>query len=728
MDARTAPTVTGRRVTQAFRGAAVAGVVAATVVVASGAFGPTRQSAAAAELRPFGDCAAVASWYGEALTPLMGPWGLQTWGGGRETMTLAVGEGAGRSAQAAEGAEVATDAQAPDAVGNGETGTNVQESGVDEPDIMKLWDGRLVTTVDDRLVVYDVTGAEPLLLGDVVVPGLAQYQWTDGWETSDGPEQAGTAELLVAGDRAVLFAQQYAMPLSSADDTADRSMVPHGGGTPTTVSTVVDLADPSAPRVVSSTEVEGSLVSARLSDGAVRVVTTSTPSLDLPVIEQPPTGPDTVSGLGWDEGYAAWEKEATQQNLAVLAATPGEAFLPHRVQRDGDGDITSRVPAMECSDLAHPAESSGGGVLSVQTLDVQAAADSGNPVVDVVGVSTDGDLVYASADRLYVATTSGGWTRRGGPAIDMLPVEPLEPLEPLEPVEPVEPVEVSTDLHGFDISDPARASYLASGQVDGWLLGRWALSAREGMLRVATTRGDIFGGPGEGQAPRTDSAVTVLAERDGALLQVGVVEGLGQGEQIRAVRWFDDVAMVVTFRQTDPLYVVDLSDPAAPTVRGELKVPGYSAYLHPLGDGQLLGIGQDASDTGQTTGLQVSTFDVSDPGAPTRLNVLTQNDVWSSVEHDPRQFSYLPERRIALIPSDGLQGSSVQAFSIGADGALSVAGVFSAGDPQRGGWLQRVMPVGAGAVAALSSDQDGPVLSLLRLDDLSVTGTAALGR
>ncbi len=490
-------------------------------------------------------------------------------------------------------------------------------------------------------------------------------------------------------------------------------MVPNGGGTPTTVTTVVDLADPSAPRVVSSTEVEGSLVSARLSDGAVRLVTTSTPSLDLPVVEQPFTGPHPLPGTEGDEAYATWEKKATQQNVAVLTATPGEAFLPHRVERDGD--ITSRVPLMECSDLAHPAVSSGGGVLTVQTLDVQAAADSGDPVIDVVGVATDGDLVYASADRLYVATTSGGWARRGGSAIDVLPVEPAGPED------------VSTDLHGFDISDPARAGYLASGQVDGWLLGRWALSAREGMLRVATTRADMFASQDEEQAPRTDSAVTVLAERDGALVQVGVVEGLGQGEQIRAVRWFDDVAMVVTFRQTDPLYVVDLSDPAAPTVRGELKVPGYSAYLHPLGDGQLLGIGQDADETGQTTGLQVSTFDVSDPGAPTRLDALAQNDVWSSVEHDSRQFSYLPDRRIALIPSVGIQASSVQAFSIGADGALSVVGAFSAGDPQRGAWLQRVMPIGAETVAALSSGQVGPVLSLLRLDDLSLTGSTPLG-
>ena len=101
------------------------------------------------------------------------------------------------------------------------------------------------------------------------------------------------------------------------------------------------------------------------------------------------------------------------------------------------------------------------------------------------------------------------------------------------------------------------------------------------------------------------------------LIEVGKVGGLGKGERIYSVRFIGDVGYVVTFRQTDPLYTLDLSDPTNPEVKGELKILGYSAYLHPMDDGLLIGIGQDANEQGQVKGTQISVFDVSDlqPGS-----------------------------------------------------------------------------------------------------------------
>ena len=93
--------------------------------------------------------------------------------------------------------------------------------------------------------------------------------------------------------------------------------------------------------------------------------------------------------------------------------------------------------------------------------------------------------------------------------------------------------------------------------------------------------------------------MTTLARRDDQLAQLGQVGGLGKGERIYSVRFIDDVGYVVTFRQVDPLYIVDLSTPANPRVRGELKIRGYSAYLHPVGGDLLLGVGQDATEQGQ---------------------------------------------------------------------------------------------------------------------------------
>ena len=114
-------------------------------------------------------------------------------------------------------------------------------------------------------------------------------------------------------------------------------------------------------------------------------------------------------------------------------------------------------------------------------------------------------------------------------------------------------------------------------------------------MRVATTASD---------PASTQSYVTVLTDDGKALTTIGQVDGLGKGERIYAVRFIDTVGYVVTFRQTDPLYTIDLSDPTKPRVVGELKITGYSAYLHPIGDGLLMGVGQDATDQGRRLGAQ----------------------------------------------------------------------------------------------------------------------------
>ena len=130
---------------------------------------------------------------------------------------------------------------------------------------------------------------------------------------------------------------------------------------------------------------------------------------------------------------------------------------------------------------------------------------------------------------------------------------------------------------------------------------------------------------------------------DGALGELGRVSGLGRGETIHSVRFLGDVGYVVTFEQTDPLYTVDLADPAAPRVTGELQILGYSAYLHPVGDGRLIGVGQDATEEGRQLGTQVALFDVRDPAAPTRVAQTTLPSASSAAEWDHRAFLWWPD-------------------------------------------------------------------------------------
>ena len=181
----------------------------------------------------------------------------------------------------------------------------------------------------------------------------------------------------------------------------------------------------------------------------------------------------------------------------------------------------------------------------------------------------------------------------------------------------------------------------------GYLLNQWSLSEHEGTLRAATTSM-----PPWNSGARSESAVRTLQERDGRLVQVGAVGGLGKGERIYAVRYIGDTGFVVTFRQVDPLYTLDLSDPAKPRVVGELKVPGYSAYLHPVGDGLLLGVGQDATEEGRRTGVQLSLFDVSDLAKPVRLDQYAVGATRRTpVEEDHQAFLWWAPERLAVIPA-----------------------------------------------------------------------------
>jgi uncharacterized secreted protein with C-terminal beta-propeller domain len=194
------------------------------------------------------------------------------------------------------------------------------------------------------------------------------------------------------------------------------------------------------------------------------------------------------------------------------------------------------------------------------------------------------------------------------------------------------------------------------------------------MLRVASTTTPTWWGSG----PDSESRITVLREVAEGLVRVGMVDGLGETEQIYSVRFMGDTAYVVTFRQTDPLYTVDLSDPRRPQVLGELKIPGYSAYLHPVGENLLLGIGQDANDDGQVKGTQVSTFDVSDLADPTRVDTHTLSEGSSSqVEYDHHAFLYWDGLAVIPVQQWSWDGKTEDVFMgaiglrVGDDGTLT---------------------------------------------------------
>lgn len=161
---------------------------------------------------------------------------------------------------------------------------------------------------------------------------------------------------------------------------------------------------------------------------------------------------------------------------------------------------------------------------------------------------------------------------------------------------------VVTEIAKFHYKD-GRITGVAAGSVKGYLNDSFSLNEYDGTLRVVSTYYD--------EMWEEWNALYILDEK---LQQLSAIEDLAQGETIRSARFFGTTGYFVTFRQTDPLFSVDLSDPENPKVLGELKISGFSSYLHFYGENLLLGIGYEADEnTGSTTGLKLSMFDISDP-------------------------------------------------------------------------------------------------------------------
>lgn len=162
----------------------------------------------------------------------------------------------------------------------------------------------------------------------------------------------------------------------------------------------------------------------------------------------------------------------------------------------------------------------------------------------------------------------------------------------------------NTSIYKFDIRN-GDIKYIGCGSVKGSALNQFSIDEYNGYLRIATTSGN-WG----------DSLSNQVYVLNNELNVVGEITGIAKGETIKSVRFTGDTGYVVTFEQTDPLFVIDLSDPEKPEIKGELKIPGFSAYLHPVGENLLLGVGVDGTNDGQGNGMKVSLFDVSDPENP----------------------------------------------------------------------------------------------------------------
>ncbi|MGH3744074.1 MAG: beta-propeller domain-containing protein, partial [Mycobacteriales bacterium] len=491
------------------------------------------------------------------------------------------------------------------------------------------------------------------------------------------------------GDRVVVLS-------AAAGDAPGYGPMPLGsrygypGATPPGPSqaAVVDLSDPGHPRLADTFSFDGSVVAARSVGTQVRLVLRS---------DGPRLTFQTATSSADDDA-------ATAANKALIASSTLGDWLPSWQLVRPDGSTTPRRQLAACDAVARPQHATGISTVSVLSLDPQASAPG--PATSVVAA---GDTVYATADHLVVA---GAVT--APPPVPSTAPHPVLPGGPAPSGRAVPccvaytPGPVTTWLYDFETSGSDRPVFLGAGSVPGSLLDAYAIDqAADGSLRVATTTGSASGSE--------DSRITVLAPSGHELSTEGVVAGLGNGQQLRAVRFLGDQAYVVTYRSFDPLYVVDLRNPHRPAVTGQLEQPGFSAFLYPLPHHRLLGVGVQVTN-GEASGLEVATYDVSDPARPRRIDAapLASGFFPASQGYDPHAFLYWQPADLAVlaVPSD-VQGGA-------ADGAVAYR-------VAAGGGLTEIATLGHGTATTTRTAVIGDALWAFTPSGVVVAGLTSLG-
>jgi len=387
--------------------------------------------------------------------------------------------------------------------------------------------------------------------------------------------------------------------------------------------------DGSPLELVGEREIKGSYKSARSVGDTGYVITTTNVDTNLFATEL----------YRWQPQYCGLGNREYEELAAEIAVNKTEPFMDQMVSElqlqleDGTCDRIFQVAAMQSGDSTE--DTTGGDMLGsfVQVLSFDMMSDFENKVIssNVAGGFSSGwlDSVYASQE--FVASLSRGSNYN----------------------EVTGEWDESTFILGFDISSaiPRPFSY---AEVRGSPLNEYSVDLYDGYLRVVTTERQWFS-----STSRTTNKLFVLkvpAVGEGPeMFLTGETDHLGKpNEEVKAVRFIKDRAYIVTFETTDPFYIFDLGDPSKPKKMGELEIPGFSSYLHPIeidGVNLMLGVGQHANETtGRTVGVKISLYDISDPTRPTESATFVDYGAYSAAGNDYKAFRYLPLSKKLIIP------------------------------------------------------------------------------
>ncbi len=510
------------------------------------------------------------------------------------------------------------------------SGTNNQEAGVDEADIVKT----------DGYAIYVLSGNRFITLE---VPEFGLLDNGTSLEIEGSPGQMLIRKQTSGGHavQAVVFSSIYAW--SMAKDHPLHSHIVADNATSyrcygLTKITVIDLSDTAHPEVVRELYLEGSYQTARRVDSAVHMIAYT--SMEVPGLTYWPELPDEYYQLPhesprrrelWDEAI----QKAIAENNQTIDALELADLVPLLYEVGDDNSVTPHDFTTDgCSNFITAADGMSRGftsILSLDLLDEDLAVESDHIV-------SNQSIVYSSSDTLIIAEPAqDSWWFWG---VDGT-------------------FDEATNIHRFDISETGKAAYRGSGRVDGTVLNQFALSEYNDYIRVAATTGRWSRWWLE-EPDEPENFVYVLEDSDNNSLDIaGQTDALAKGERIWSARFVEDRAYLVTFRNIDPLWTIDLSDPGRPEIMGELEVPGVSTYIHPLNDDFLLTIGYGGDDEGLDWSVQVSLFDVSDFDNATLADSLILAppagdgwESWASSEalYEHKAFQYWAAKKLLAVP------------------------------------------------------------------------------
>ena len=538
------------------------------------------------------------------------------------------------------------------------TDTNVQEAGVDEPDIIKTDGDHIYAIAGQSLqILKSWPPSETEVLATVPQGGDEFFQ-----------------SLFLEGDRLAVFSRLHSShrPQPMTDDGANTgepgSSGPSPGEEPLFGGTrvqVFDVSNPAEPQALRTIEIEGQMVDGRMIDGQVYLATNShLRHIDVWSILDAQNLDEQIPVPAWDEPVDDDDLDDMRQQArpqiydaihTYLSDQPAEDWLPRKRLAAADADLDVGVsPLMNCEDLYLPSVPAQLGFATLSSFDIDAADE-----LDATSLLARGMDLYASQSNIYLTMSSRSWW--WGPW----------------GMGWSDPQHSESHIHKFSIDDGPVPQYRASGRVDGWILNQFSMSEYDGHLRVATTDNRWEWDPDMSEPEDAGGNHMIVLARDGAeLVETGSVRNLAPTERVYSARFMGERGYVVTFREVDPFYTFDLSDPTDPQMLGELKIEGFSSYMHPLDDDHLLAIGRDGDDTGMMTGVHLQVFDVSDMSDPQRIHHETvSTGGWSSYSEamwNHHAFTYQPRLGLLAVPmsiyDDGDHFSGLMVFDATVDG------------------------------------------------------------